>query len=301
MNVPPTWQNETALIEHLGSQLLEGRLGLFLGAGISRDYGLPDWTGLLTALCAQHHETAPVLGENLVTLGGHLRATYYSNNVPRFLDDVRKVLYGSSTLDFARLRQIDMLAAIGALAMSSTRGSAGKIFTLNYDDLLENYLEFHGFTTCSVTNGNHWASSDDVVIYHPHGLLPLADRKGSSDIILGTPEYFKIMREDIWKPIIDTALRSHTFLYLGLSGEDMHLQSLITGLKGRHAIHGDKNSARDRICYHGVRFDLEAGDKRLASVFEAEGVFTHPLKDWNKLPEFLFRICQKARELRQKR
>jgi hypothetical protein len=293
MNLHDTWKNEPSLIEYLGGQLLDGRIGLFLGAGVSRDYGLPDWKMLLTDLCVKHGEPPPAKGDNLVTLGGHLRAKYYKNKISPFLIDVKTSLYGSTRVDFARLRRIDTLAAIGALAMSSKRGSVGKIFTLNYDDLLENYLEFHGFTTTSVVRGNHWASDEDMVIYHPHGLIPLADRVASDDIILGTADYFKIMLEPEWRPIIDTALRAHTFLYLGLSGEDMHLQSLVAGLKGRHAITGQ------RILYHGIRFDVIGGDERLASVFEDLGVFTHILTDWDKLPEFLFRVCQAARGLRQ--
>lgn len=296
MNLPDTWKNEPTLIEYLGGQLLDGRIGLFLGAGISRDYGLPDWKMLLSDLCVKHGEPPPAKGDNLVTLGGYIRAKYYNNKTPAFLKDVKDILFGPAKVDFARLRQIDTLAAIGAMAMSSKRGSAGKIFTLNYDDLLENYLEFHGFTTTSVVDGNHWASNDDVVIYHPHGLVPLAAaRPGSDDIILGTKDYFEIMQKPKWRPIIDTALRAHTFLYLGLSGEDMHLQSLVADLKDRHAITGQ------RILYHGVRFDVAGGDDKLATVFEDMGVHTHVLKDWNKLPDFLFRICQAARILRQSR
>ncbi len=291
MNLRDSWENEPLLIDYLARQLIAGRLGLFLGAGISQFYGLPGWQTLIERLCAKNSETYTA-GEDLIQKAAYLRSKHYRGDDTRFKQDVSDALYEGQTLDFARIRENATLAAIGSLVMSSKRGSAAKVFTLNYDDLLENYLEFHGFTTAVVWSDRHWAHNDDVVIYHPHGFLPLADRPRSDDIVLGSPEYQKIMQSELWRPLLRTALRTHTFLYLGLSGTDFHLQALLTGMMDQHAV------ADERTAYHTVRFAISGEKDEIGVVLEPQGVFTHELPNYDALPGFLFKICQAARALR---
>ena len=247
MHLKDSWENETLLVEYLARQLIAGRLGLFLGAGISQFYGLPDWKTLIERLCAKNSEAFNP-GDDVIAKAAYIRATYYRGDADRFKKDLSAALYEGKTLDFALIRQQAMLAAIGSLVMSSKRGSAAKVFTLNYDDLLENYLEYHGFTTAVVWSDRHWAHNDDVTIYHPHGFLPLADRPASDDVVLGSPEYHRIMQSELWRPLLRTALRTHTFLYIGLSGTDMHLQALLEGIGDQHAV------VDERTAYHTVRF-----------------------------------------------
>jgi hypothetical protein len=127
-----------------------------------------------------------------------------------------------------------MLSAIGSLVMSSRRGYVANVVNFNFDDLLEIFLEFHGFVTDSVFKDRHWAGNHDVTIYHPHGFLPLDKRHPSSDdITLGTDDYLTVMLPDarnLWRPLLQTFLRTHTFLHIGLSGKDPNLQSLIQPL-----------------------------------------------------------------------
>lgn len=291
MNLRDSWENEAMLIEHLGRELVSGRLGLFLGAGVSEFYGLPDWDTLLARLCAKNGEVFDPK-DDAIAKAGYLQAQYYKRDRDRFKADLSDALYEGKVLDFAAIRQNPTLAAIGALVMSSRRGSAAKVFTLNYDDLLENYLEYHGFTTAIVWSDRHWAHNEDVTIYHPHGFLPLADRPRSEDVVLGSQDYHRIMQSDLWKPLLRTALRTHTFLYIGLSGKDMHLQHLLEGLGDQHAI------AVERIAYHTVRFAITGAKDEVGPVLEASGVYTHELPGYDALPDFLFRICQAARTLR---
>jgi hypothetical protein len=293
MHMRDGWEDRILLIDHLAAQLVAGRLGLFLGAGISQFYGLPDWKTLVTKLCVKNGETLEP-GDDVIAKAGYLRATSYKGDEARFNKELSAVLYEGVTLDFARLRQNATLAAIGSLVMSSTRGSAGKVFTLNYDDLLENYLEYHGFTTAVVWSDKHWAHNEDVTIYHPHGFLPLAPRPSSDHVVLGSSDYQRIMQSDLWKPLLRTAMRTHTFIHIGLSGTDLHLQHLLHGLGEQHAI------ADDRVAYHSVRFALAGKKDEVGPVLEPQGVFTHELDSYDELPDFLFAICQAARLLRMR-
>jgi len=291
MHLPDSWQNEQMLIEYLARQLVAGRLGLFLGAGVSQFYGLPSWQTLLERLCAKNGETLDS-GDDLIRKAAYLRSKYYRGEIERFKQDVSDALYEGKTLDFASIRQNATLSAIGSLVMSSTRGSVARVFTLNYDDLLENYLEYHGFTTAIIASDRHWAQNADVTVYHPHGFLPLAMRSASDDIVLGSQQYHQIMQSDLWRPLLRTALRTHTFLYLGLSGTDMHLQALLEGMPAQHAV------ADERTAYHTVRFAVSGEKDEIGPALEEQGVFTHEIPGHSELPEFLFKICQKARALR---
>jgi len=271
--------------------LIGGRLGLFLGAGISLFYGLPSWEILVSRVCESVREDPLASGEDPIKKIAYLRSRYFDRKVPEFRKAVKEALYRGKTLDFEEIRKSPTLAAIGSLVMSSKRGSAARVFTLNYDDLLENYLEYHGFLTSTVYSDRHWATNDDVTIYHPHGFLPISGKADSEDIVFGTSEYLDIMSSELWRPLLQTALRTHTFLYVGTSGDDIHVQSLIASVKGKYPDEGG-------YYYQGVRFALEGAKDEVGYVLEGDGVFTHRLSSYDDIPAFLFKICQQARVLR---
>jgi len=292
MNLPDSWRNRSNLVDHLAQQLVRGRLGIFLGAGVSAFYGLPEWTELVNRLSRRLGEPDLEGGDDPIVRVGALRARHFKDKKDEFLAAVKADLYEGKTLDFEQIRKNDTLAGIGSLVMSSKRGSAAKVITLNYDDLLENYLEFHGFVTSSVWRQAHWANADDVTVYHPHGFLPLApERRDSDDIVLGTEQYYDVMKSQ-WRPLLETFLRTHTFLYIGLSGADMHLQSLIHGIKDVHAI------TAERILYHTVRFNIAGKRDDIGDTLEPQGVFTHTITDHSEIPPLLFAISQAARKIR---
>ena len=292
LNLPDAWRDENFLIEHLAKQLIHGRLGLFLGAGVSQFYDLPSWSDLLSRMCRQLGHEEPDAKTDVIKLAATLRDKYFTGDPRGFKALVKSSLYEDVSLDFEKIRRSDTLAAIGSLVMSSQRGSVGRVFTLNYDNLLERYLEFHGFTTATVADGCHWAPSADVAIYHPHGFLPLGADDDSDDIVLGTDEYEQVMQSPRWRPVIETALRQHTMVYIGLSGDDMHLQDLWMDLSTHHAI------SRERVAYHGIRFSRTGSPDPNQDVLRERGIHTHQIPDYPDLPKFLFRICQAARDLR---
>ncbi|MBS4005884.1 MAG: SIR2 family protein [Afipia sp.] len=292
MNLPENWKSRDNLIQHLADQLVQGRLGIFLGAGVSSFYGLPEWRELVDRISIACGDSKLDPSDDPIVRVGALRATHFRNDVPGFLSAVKRQLYDNLSLDFEQIRKNDTLAAIGSLVMSSKRGSAAKVISLNYDDLLENYLEFHGFVTTPVWKLAHWANTSDVTVYHPHGFLPLApDRSDSEDIVLGTQQYHDVMTSK-WRPLLESFLRTHTFLYIGLSGSDVHLQSLVHGISQVHAI------TNERICYHTVRFSRSGQRDDIGATLEPLGVFTHGIKDYSELPKLLFAISQAARKAR---
>jgi hypothetical protein len=165
--------------------------------------------------------------------------------------------------------------------------------------LLETYLEYHGFVTTSIFRPRHWAGNADVTVYHPHGFLPRNSPKAwSDDIVFGTEEYMKIMNADasnIWRPLLQTLMRTHSFIYIGLSGKDDHLKSLLLPLKQQHAI------VDERIAFHGIRFALKSNpDPTMETVMSDWGVYTHSIDSYDQIAPILFKVCQQARRLRSK-
>lgn len=286
------WKDRGQVVDHLAKELTRGRLALFLGAGVSQFYGLPSWTVLVDRMCELHGEPHVVPGAEVTKIGA-LKAKYYKGQPARFIKDVKQALFQGISVDFGKIRQNDLLAAIGALLLASKRGSASEIITLNYDDLVELYLEYHGLVTRAVGHELHWDSNADVTVYHPHGLLSLdPDRIDTETLVFGTADYHDIMRpESVWRSKLLTILRTHTTIYVGLSGSDAHLQALLADVHKSHAIN------RDRIAYHGVRFSTGPEDD-IAVVLRDYGVETLTLASWEELAPFLFEICQVARKLR---
>lgn len=296
LNDKSAWNEEAVLTSHLAGQLNRGRLALFLGAGVSQFFGLPSWRDLVNTISGRMHEPSLAPDADPLLRVAAIREKHFKNNTPRFLLVVRDALYENVDGDFEKLRLNTTLSAIGSLVMASRRGSASQVVTLNYDDLLETYLEYHGFFTASVFSSRHWRQNADTVIYHPHGYLPRTHEVASEDIVFGTDDFLKILRPDtanLWRPLLETLMRTHTVIYIGLSGADLHLQSLLAPLSEFHAIQND------RIAYHGVRFGLKfnAGDDVSVNM-EKWGVYTHLIDQYDQIAPFLFKICQDARVMR---
>lgn len=296
MQNPEEWEHRGNLISHLASDLLRGRLAIIVGAGISGFYGLPQWDELVQRLCDIVGEPAPGANTDRIRKVGAIRAKHFAGNNAGFIAALRSALYPDTKLDFEKIRGNSLLSAIGALAMSSQRGKASDIISLNYDDLLEIYLEYHGLVTKSIFSERFWSGSQDITVYHPHGFIPLfSGRQGSDDVVIGTEDYHKIMNTRPWRTLLYSVLRSRTFLHIGLSGTDLHMDALLSEIKGDHAV------SDERTAFHGVRFALrESGDDEddVAALMRAWGVFTHMIGSWEDIPKFLFEICQEAREQR---
>jgi hypothetical protein len=283
----------------LASELVRGRLALLLGAGVSDFYGLPGWNKLVDQICARLHEPKLKPNEDPILKIAALRISQFKGKTPSFLKIVAEELYRGTSVDLEKIRQNALLAAIGSLVMASRRGNASKVITFNYDDLLETYLEYHGFIARSIFRPRHWAGNADVTVYHPHGYLPRSrPKEWSNDIVFGTNEYMEIMQLDarnLWRPLLQTLMRTHSFVYIGLSGKDNHLQSLLAPLGEQHAIRDE------RIAFHGVRFSLKSKpDKSMETVFANWGVYSHAVKSYADIAPLLFKVCQVARRLRIK-
>jgi hypothetical protein len=264
-----------------------------LGAGISKPFGLPEWGELVQRLFAAQSETPPP--EAPERQAEYFRLKHFEKNPRGFTDAIHKALYVGVSADFAALRANGTLAAIGTMVMASHRGSVSDVVTFNFDNLLELFLGYHGFVTASVFREFHWAQSSDVAIYHPHGLIPFDPNQERSDKpVFDQSSYSAVVgkADSPWRQTILTILRRRTCLFVGLSGRDDNLDSMLQECRDQHASRGE-NAA-----YWGVAFS-STDDDVARRIWQNRGVFFNKVVDYDHdLPAFLFAICQKAASMR---
>jgi NAD-dependent SIR2 family protein deacetylase len=286
---------EDKLREYLADQLLAGRLALILGAGVSVPFGLPQWPALVTSLYATK-SAAPPANQSVERQAEVFRLTHFQNDRPGFLAAVRAAMYSGADTSFAALRKNETLAAIASLVMASHRGSASEVITFNFDDLLEVYLRYNGLIATSISTATDWSGYSDVTVYHLHGLLPSDRALTTSENIIFDQQSFSAMIGDDknpWRQLVMSILRRKTCLFIGLSGHDNHLDSLLLAANDQHACRQASTT------FWGVTFSTNS-DSAPQMIWESRGVFYKVISDYDAaLPNFLFSICQEAAKRRQ--
>ena len=285
------FDDDDDLIAYLARQLVNGRLALVLGAGLSVPFGLPDWPSLLKKLYSMRRSRPPK-GLSLTRQAEDYRNHYFKSDRAGFIQAVHDGLYDKMSVDFDLLRQNATLGAIGALVMASRRGSVSEVITFNWDDLLELYLGYHGFAVRHVFEETHWNSRSDVTILHPHGFIPydLASQPSSSDLVFDQMSYSEVCGDDKrpWRQRMLSTMRTHSCLFIGLSGEDANLDSLLCACGPQHA------AIKENTVFWGVRFTTSRSRAEQRS-WERRGVYCKRVANYESgLPEFLFAICQRA-------
>lgn len=289
-----TFTSEEALKQHCANHLAMGRLALVLGAGVSMACDLPDWNTLTNEVFRINGHTRPE-SLNDEEAAEYLLTECCESNEMEFASTVRQALYQGYSLSADDLRKKDLLMAIGALAMSSRRGNTANVITFNFDDLLETYLRYLGFSMQSVNKVPAWDNRADVLVLHPHGLLP-SDMTTEVDhgIVLAQAQYDTIIGKDsnIWRQILMNIMRSNLCLFIGLSGKDNNLKQIMTDVHETHVCNTEE--AR----WWGIRFS-DNPDDPLKPSWEHRGVFQHSLNNYDELPSFLFEVCQLASQISQ--
>lgn len=291
MGMAHSYDNRALLQAHLADEAVRGRLALVLGAGVSVPFGLPDWSTLLTRLYASVGAAMPA------RLSDERRAEHFLSahctSGADFLQRVRDALYDGVNVGLWELRQNRTLAAVATCARSAHRERPTPVISFNFDDMLESYLEHHGCRTQVVLDSITWAASTEVVVFHPHGLLPydrglrasesiVLDQRSFSDIVIG--------ESSRWKDVLRNELRRHTCLFIGVSGFDDHLDALLVATEREHA------GRADGLLYWGVRLEAQArddGDLAMDGLWRRRGVATFRVNDFeDDLPRFLFDVCR---------
>jgi SIR2-like domain len=287
-------------LEYLSRLLQRQELALLLGAGVSITAGFPGWEDLVDGCQRDVGLDASVSAgsaRDLMASIDRVRRQLEKLGDDRTIQDVvRSNLYQNNWLTIGEypleILENPTLIAIGALVMSSSRGSVGEVFTMNFDDLLEWYLHLHGFRTQVVSDFPTRLSGDaDVTVFHPHGFLPLIEEayKRSEWLVLSETELIARLAagpDQPWPTLLGSRFLSKRFLAVGTSMNDLDVDVHLHRANGLLA----QTANRGPI---GFAVDVNVPPDRVDSLLE-RGIVPVSLGNYAEIPEFLLAICQKA-------
>ena len=278
-------------IIYLAERLNKGQLALFLGAGVSKFLGFPIWLELvnkgLEKVGAPERVSKSDTNEILRSKAEKIEKIAGD----RFNELMSECLYeGIDKNDIDTKTSIifnNLLVAISALLMGSKRGCIDTVLTLNYDDVLEKYLNLHGIKTEVIYKLPRLIGNGDVKVYHPHGFLPFfTEYRSNEKIIFSKYSYsaFQAGKDIPWKNLTGELLLSKIFIFIGLSGDDPNLEHLTVGTK---------EAVKDS---RFVGFWIFIGDisQEKKEEFYRRNIVPVCLPKDSDVPYFLFSICQKA-------
>lgn len=232
-------------------QIIKGyeddQLALVLGAGVSIEYGLPNWDSLLQNLLLTSFETeteqsadksivlaklfTKLFSPNPLIAARYLRNHFQKGNKDEVSFDraVRDVLY--KYLD--KNKQSDTLNEIVQLCVAPGKShNLDSIINFNYDDLLEIHLSKLGIEIPyrTISQVGQRPAPGELPIYHVHGFLPReGELDGEHQITLSEDIYHK-QYNDIysWNNIVQlNKYRDCVCLFIGLSLTDPNLRRLL--------------------------------------------------------------------------
>lgn len=226
----------------LSEILRNGSLALVLGAGVSAGMGLPKWWKLVKecseAAGRNERITSRTPIDKLLRIMSEVEREVSRGlpvgtvDIPKYHQLVRERLYAACADDNALLRQ-ELLSVIAAMTMPSRRGAATEVVTFNFDDVLERYLDWHGFAAQVIVDLPQLRRDADVTVYHPHGFLasPGSTRRDSrTKIVFSEISFDERLGDRIaaWQEAIRDLLLRKYVLFIGLSLGSSTLRTIIT-------------------------------------------------------------------------
>jgi hypothetical protein len=272
------------LIAEFGTYLDEGSACVFVGAGLSRAAGYPDWQELTKPF---RQELGIRKMDDLPQL-----AQYYQDNVaggrPRIDDHVTKTIQAKADLKPTRSHQL-----LGELP--------GAVYwTTNYDSLVESAINDAHPITEDQQLAQHVPAGSRLV-YKMHGSIAPAPSRGRPG---GKPPHIVLTRDDFERyptthPRFWSVLQAHfltrTFLFLGFSFTDPNLEHVfrlvrlrISDIPREHfAVLRRPDKPADQLLH-----DLRRGE------LEAVGIHVVEIADFGEIELLLQRLVARARPFR---
>lgn len=285
------WGNPKKVDEHVAMRLGQGSTSLFLGAGASHGFHLPNWAELVASVRAHAGAKAPASTVRPEEEAGMLLRKHFGKDRAAFAEAVRKALYSTARSDHAFMLRSELLQAVAAFLTNSIRGRGGAVVSFNFDDMVETYLRLLGFVVKSETSVPAWNDRADVVVYHPHGMLPLDKTKPGTPVVFAASDFDAVVgrQEDAWNQTMSSILSTTFPVFIGLSGEDNRLRSLLTAVRDKHPAR-----VRDSSMYWGVRPTPKGEEEHVVERWKDMGIAPRFIDGYAALPSWLLGVCQKA-------
>ena len=216
----PLWKTEQ--FRHLKRLNQQGRLALFIGAGISHGCGLPGWDVLIRTLAVAAYRGGKAGVRDAMT-------NFNTVAQGRILKTRLKDRFNKAVADALYASRYEVSPALDAIVSAGAR----QICTYNFDDLIEEALAIHGLPFQSLTPGDALnADFTGTTVFHPHGFLTAsmtADECANTRIVLSEEDYHGLYANPYsWANLIQLSLLlSHTCLFIGASLTDPSIRRLL--------------------------------------------------------------------------
>lgn len=189
---------------------------------------------------------------------------------------------------FDSLLKNDLLIAIGSLLMGTQRGNISDVVTYNFDDVLEWYLNLHGFVIQIITDPLSLNRKVDVRIYHPHGFLPFNGEFTNSRKLVFDEESFNQrignLTDSPWRTNLEMLLSTKTAIFIGLSGDDPTFGPMLNKVS-------NWVESRDTIGYWFRKRPIDPDDEVSDKNNKIIPIYVDEYED---IPKFLLDISQRA-------
>lgn len=246
------WKKDSdILINDLNQSFKNDEVFFFLGAGVSKDAGVPTWDELLRDLNISVIESKLDFKlennqkDEILTLLTTLQsgapvisASYIRTALDdKFTDEIRKNIYKN-------VKQMSHQKLLKSIAKAS-RPLIGKlglrgIITYNFDDLLEQQLEALDIDYKSIYREGDFEIPTKRPVYHVHGFIPQTNESyknlDKSLLVFSEDGYHTLQNDPYsWSNLVQLkALRENTCVLIGLSGIDPNLRRLFSNFSKRY-------------------------------------------------------------------
>lgn len=221
---------------------------LFLGAGISKEKGIPEWEELISDLLVEL--ISEKLSSNEMRLNENeskfiiqklkemnessplIQARYIRTGFDKTFNQIlSKILYRNSSSETPKL--LKSLSTL-CLPKRSGRGGVKAVVTYNFDDILETIFREAGIDSKSIYREADIPSQEELGVYHVHGFLPRNtdgyDDLSESLLVFSEDGYHSLfLKPYSWQNLVQLHfLRENTCLMIGSSMTDPNLRRLLT-------------------------------------------------------------------------
>lgn len=210
----------------------QGRLVVFVGAGVSANSGVPTWGELISALKKE-------LPDNLKPVTDDLKIAQIYKDTRGYKDYLQKV---KTILKDGRVASNNLHEAILQL-------NPAHIITTNYDDLLEQAIrsEYKQYDVVS--------QDEDLPYYrYPQKLVKMHGDFKIGNIVLSEEDYYNYSRNfPLIKAFVSSLFATNIVLFVGFSFDDLNLKIILNDLKNIL----DKNMQRVYLLTSNDNLDYE--------------------------------------------
>ena len=235
------------------------KITLFLGSGVSKSVGLPDWKGLLENICNSffNHWFFGIKEKKLnSSIPPHNLSIAFTDGYNNFFDNqselVKKFL-SNDLLILAQqikncIRPIDwdyllkkslypngnilydsnLLVSLAKLVKIS-KNNLTAVINYNFDDAFEYNLRKENIKFNTISDNCDLIDINKLSVFHPHGYLPFSGRRRSKRMIISEVDYQNLSNTPLSREnnIQLSFLFNTTCVFIGLSISDPNLRKLL--------------------------------------------------------------------------